>query len=333
MKFSILSLLGLTLCVGLLIATIQKRIQVGIREGQVFGSKPFTTNVSGHPVDSVAEIEQKIAVCTGILLNFGISADSTRFREDTSAPNADPAIYFSDKKIQQLCLAISANKLDEVKTLLQNGVDVNAQGDGGITPLFWSYSQEKPEAFRLLLESGADPNLRQRDEIPLHGTRSMIGDSMLFTSMRRSDYLLDAIPYSNDVNQRSLNGDTLLIAYIRRDVWTSYIRAPNFELLKVLIESGVHLDAKNDLGQTACMEAIRNPELCLWLIDKGANPLLRNHKGKDLLELLVPILEHEEKQGTTSSSKYLKLRDVLLKMQSELQSGQGNHSNATGARE
>ena len=332
MKFTIQSLLGFTLFVGLLIATLQKGIQVRILESRVASSKPFETTVTGHPVDSMAEIHQKIAVCKAILLRFGISTDSTRFRENTSTPRADPAIYFSDKQIQQLCLAISENRLDEIKRLLRQGADVNAQGDGGITPLFWSFSQKKPEAFRLLLAKGANPDLRLVDEIPFHGTRCHAGDSMLFTTLSLQDYLLDAIPYSNDVNQRRLNGDTLLMAHVRGDFWTLH-RSPNFELLKALIKSGVKLNAQNDLGQTVCMEAINSPALCLWLIDEGADPLLRSNEGKDLLALLTPILENQETLETTARADYLKLRDRVLKIKDDLQSGSENHSSPSGVLE
>ncbi|MBB3209868.1 hypothetical protein FHS27_005713 [Rhodopirellula rubra] len=66
--------------------------------------------------------------------------------------------FFNDSAVIELCDAIEANDVAKMKQLIAEGVDVNAVGDGGVTPLLWAFVDNQPERFQLLLEHGADPN-------------------------------------------------------------------------------------------------------------------------------------------------------------------------------
>ncbi|HBE69505.1 MAG TPA: hypothetical protein DDW52_15275 [Planctomycetaceae bacterium] len=67
--------------------------------------------------------------------------------------------YFEDGGVVELCDAIERNNLDEVERLIASGVDVNALGRGGMTPLVWAFPDGKFERFELLLKHGADPSI------------------------------------------------------------------------------------------------------------------------------------------------------------------------------
>ena len=63
--------------------------------------------------------------------------------------------------IQNLFMnAISDNDLEEVKLLINAGVDINATNDHGVTPLLFAvvYNAESGDMVKLLLENGADVN-------------------------------------------------------------------------------------------------------------------------------------------------------------------------------
>ena len=69
--------------------------------------------------------------------------------------------------------AVCREDLEMIQVLLDYGVDVNSQTDGGSTPLLfvmWSNSKNPDlRVARLLLDHGADPNLRtQTGETPMH---------------------------------------------------------------------------------------------------------------------------------------------------------------------
>jgi hypothetical protein len=114
MKFTITFLLGLTLCIAFALATVRLALRVAIRETEVILEKPLATNVSGKPSMYVTPkyvTPKKILDLEKILSGFGVPLNSTRFREDISGIDADPAIYFADKKAQQLWLAINAQQV------------------------------------------------------------------------------------------------------------------------------------------------------------------------------------------------------------------------------
>ncbi len=70
--------------------------------------------------------------------------------------------YFQDKKVQQFCWYIRRGKIDKLKQLLDEGVDINARGSNGLTPLIWliyyNFKTKKIlRSLKFLLENGADP--------------------------------------------------------------------------------------------------------------------------------------------------------------------------------
>lgn len=68
--------------------------------------------------------------------------------------------FFDDTQVVSLCKAIEADDLAEMKRLIEAGADVNAKGKGSMTPLMWAFPDNKFDRFKLLLENGADPNVK-----------------------------------------------------------------------------------------------------------------------------------------------------------------------------
>ena len=77
-------------------------------------------------------------------------------------PLADELIFFVD--------AVRENRIDQVKTMLQGGADVDAQDMfEGNTGLHWAAHLGLEEMARLLIENGANPNARNdENKTPLH---------------------------------------------------------------------------------------------------------------------------------------------------------------------
>jgi len=62
--------------------------------------------------------------------------------------------------LSKLTEAVLRSDVAGIKNAIASGDDLNAF-HGGMTPLLWAVFRGDIDAVRLLLESGADPNLRQ----------------------------------------------------------------------------------------------------------------------------------------------------------------------------
>ena len=70
--------------------------------------------------------------------------------------------FFQDKKAQKFCWYIRRGKIDKLKQLIEEGVDINTKGSNGATPLIWLiyYNFQTKKILRsleFLLKNGADP--------------------------------------------------------------------------------------------------------------------------------------------------------------------------------
>ena len=61
--------------------------------------------------------------------------------------------------MSKLTEAVLRSDVEAMKQAIASGDNLNGF-DGGLTPLLWAISRGDVDAVRLLLESGADPNVR-----------------------------------------------------------------------------------------------------------------------------------------------------------------------------
>ena len=68
-----------------------------------------------------------------------------------------------------LCTAINAENPELAKELIIQGTKINVFGCNGVTPLYLAVYNEYYDVAKLLLENGADPNLRiDGQSTPMH---------------------------------------------------------------------------------------------------------------------------------------------------------------------
>ena len=214
-----------------------------------------------------------------LLLEHGADPTTEAYEEICAHPDAPcrivrttilySAIYFP--------LGTSAAKL-----LLKNGADaeVNTLGTAGgylRAPLHSAAMAGEPDEIRLLLEYGADVNLRDpKGNTPLHHTASSFQDPSLAVQIMLSN--------GADVNAKNKVGTTPLHGAARN---------PYFNVVRLLLNHGAdvnEIDARRNTPLHSFMHPYLyppNPEIIATLLNYGADPNAKNDESKTPLHEAV----------------------------------------------
>lgn len=199
----------------------------------------------------------------------------------------------------------NADRLDSVSLLIEEGsakLDFISSHDGR-TPLMRSLAGYNTEVVLKLLEHGPDVSVKdKKGDGPLH---ILLGNHSAKTTVLRS--LLAA---GADPNKLNRMGETPLLI-MRLDAKES------MEHLDMLLEAGADIDAKDVSGMSLLSRLMRSgPQNdCEHndieaLLERGADRLFRDHKGRTLLHHAVA---HWAAKNTHSHSpKYVSRLDYLL---------------------
>lgn len=163
----------------------------------------------------------------------------------TTLPVGDPPLVEAAKNGDEATL----------RTLVEQGVDVNATGGDGATALLWASHRDLPESVALLIAAGADVD-RAND----------LGATPLWAagengSVAVTELLLDA---AADPSRALRHGETPLMATAR---------AGAARVAELLLDHGADPNATGPRDQTALMWAVLNraPDVVKVLLDHGAD--------------------------------------------------------------
>ena len=161
--------------------------------------------------------------------------------------------------------AVLKGNIAAVKQYLDNGVNVNAKSEPGLTSLHCAVNEDfkgsHRELVKLLIEKGADVNAR--DDIldtPLHGA----------SNKETAEILIKA---GADVDVKNESGETPLHVVERQ-----FDEKKASEICELLIANGAKVNEKKLNGQTPLDEANGNKR-------NKTTDLLRKHGGKTAQEL------------------------------------------------
>lgn len=324
-SYSIFGLLKFTLGVAALLAALTLNYQATSRlvklKVLIALKQPNARNLRQDHAANQNALKRRIrSYETAFEGELGIPMTSTRFRLDIDDPNADPADFFSDPKAQDLCRLISdlnrnpvtalvdyaegkqspsKQPTEDLRKLLEQGVNVNHCGDGNVTPLLWAMSVGNKQAFKLLLDYGADPNIIYSDDLPIRNQVALTGQSVAETALWNSDptYFKWVVKLIDEPTRKLMSGDNWLIRYLRSRTRNLY--SPDLHIVQTLIDKGIDVDAVSPRdGKSACYIARFSPKTCSLLISNGANPFASNpNDAEDILELTKTALDRNHFAG------------------------------------
>jgi len=198
----------------------------------------------------------------------------------------------TEDMLYELNSAIVVGAFGVAKQMLVMGMDINGQDKGGNTPLFMACMNGDPEFVKFLLDQGADPNIKNKQE-----------STAIIAAANESDFFEELVPLliekGADVRVKAKDGTTVLWPLI-----TTLGRADEQEILdtvKLVLEKGAEVDSTIEGGRTPLMFAamMGNQSMVKLLVENGANVNAKSKEGEAPLNLA-------EKEGHQEVVKFLK---------------------------
>lgn len=177
----------------------------------------------------------------------------------------------------------AAGALDNVKKLLDSGASANAYSPGGDRAIFHAVKSGSRDITSLLLEHGADPNVSFEDAT---------GSPLDFAAAGGDPEMVRLLIKNRaDVNYKMRGGHTALhTACMQKE--SEQARA----VITLLLQSGAEVNAVTHFGVTPLMNAVEadNTAAVKILLQRGADPHIRNIKGKTALDLAMDGAKNSE---------------------------------------
>jgi uncharacterized protein len=220
--------------------------------------------------------------------------------------------------ITPLFMAISNNHIDMARFLMERGADIHAKDWYGRTPLFAAIEMRNVDLhyvtfehmvtaddrkvildfIKLLLDKGADPNIRVKEVPPLRSWMYLLGGSLAWVDFTgQTPFLLASL--SGDVSTMRLllehgadpkiatvSGTTPLMAaaginWVYNQTFTEGEGAL-LEAVKLCVELGMDVNATNSMGLTPVMGAANrgSDSIIEFLASKGARLDVKDNAGR-----------------------------------------------------
>ena len=206
--------------------------------------------------------------------------------------NTSQSVYdeFSENNSEVNMNLITAAQQGETETviqLLEQGADIHATNERGVTALIATAYQNHVEVAEILIDAGADVNVQDNTQQSAY---------LISTSDGYLELLQLTLGAGADVTSLdSYNGTGLIRAADRGHV----------EIIEELLKTEINIDHVNRLGWTALLEAIilgdggfRHSEVVRLLVEAGADINLADSNG-------VTPLEHARQRGFEEIIKIL----------------------------
>lgn len=209
--------------------------------------------------------------------------------------------YFENPMEVAFAEAIAKGNQEAMQKLLDEGVDVNAEGKEQMRFLFWALAKQSLDGFAFLLENGADSNIEINDgkrPFPLMEAAAIV---------EKSEFLRLLLVHGADPNHRVGYGERT-----RTVIYEAIINRA-MKNVQLLVEAGADMNHQDLSGSTPIMTAagVKNFDMVWFLMERGADITIKNRWGNDLTWM---VNEYGDR-GIKPSSKYYR---YYLKVVTEL---------------
>ena len=179
-----------------------------------------------------------------------------------------------------LILAVSNNRIEAVKVLLNYNPDVNKITSNLETPLLIAAKNQNVEIIEALIRAGADVDLADHfGATALH-----------YASIYGYFYIADLLVYYEaSIDKKSLDGTTPLMAAI----WAGFA-----DIADMLIQNGANMEARDNDGFTPFLIAAQNADTMIMnmLIKKGIDLYESNKYNYDALAISIKTNQNNATQ-------------------------------------
>jgi len=159
------------------------------------------------------------------------------------------------------------------------GVDVNAKGKKGATPLMVALDHDHEDCAKLLIEKGADINSSSGE-----GSWNPASSAAYKGDVKAMKFLV-----ANSKGKLNLDEPVKDAKGYHAIHFAAASKDNAVELLKTVLDAGADIDALNENGQTALHIATfwNNAEAVKLLLDRGANKTIKNKSGRTAEQLAI----------------------------------------------
>jgi ankyrin repeat protein len=168
-----------------------------------------------------------------------------------------------------LTLAFRRGNMEIAQLLIEKGADPNIRDSFGETALMYAAGSGKMDMVTALLEKGADPNIKNNN-----------GWSALWYAVRNKNMVTALLEKGADPNSRDNDG------------WTALIFAANhgiMDMVKLLVENGANVNLRANNGSTALSLAYDKGEMDIYRYLKEQGAIEFEPKQAATPPVVVPV--------------------------------------------